>query len=120
MFYAGHPVLDPDAVCVSEPYSTLGALFVQPASEPHARVHAAVHGQAAHRGSRRSCGGRFAGCRRRRLSGAPRAVVARGGEAEGDAEAEIPEVGVVAWGDDGEAGVALHAQTLQGEKKMIF
>ena len=113
MFFAGHPVFDPDAVCVSEPYSALAALLVQPASDPRARVHAAVHGQAAHlRGSRRSCGGRFASCRRRRLSGAARAVVARGREAEGDAEAEIPEVGVAARGDDGEASVALHAQTL--------
>ena len=96
IFIAGHPVLHPDAVCVSQPHLAPAALLVQPASEPRARVHAAVHGQAAHRGSHRSCGGRFAGRRWRRLSGAARAVVARGREAEGDAEAEIPEVGVVA------------------------
>ena len=95
MFIAGHPVFNPDAIGVSEPHPAHAALFVQPASEPRARVHAAVHGQAAHRGSRRSCGGRPTG-RRCRLSGAARAVIARGREAEGDAKAETPKVGIVA------------------------
>ena len=104
----GHPVFNTNAVSVSKPHPE--ALLVQSVSESGARVYAAVHGWATH------CSSRFCGRlprRQRSLAGPARTVAARGREAEGDAEAETAEIGVV-WGNDSEAGVALHAQTVQG------